>query len=328
MARDEKEAATCAASFSWSTIALLIQLIRDILERARVHRRPVLSFEFFPTKTEEGERTLLGKTIPALRELHPDFCSVTYGAGGSTREKTLAIVNRIQREQQITAMAHLTCVNTTIEQTRVILEQTRELGIGNILALRGDPPNGASDFVTTTGGFEYSYELVRYIREFGAFSIGVAGFPEGHIACREGKHEDWQRLKTKIDHGADFVITQFFFQNSHYFECRDFLAKQGVTVPIVPGILPVLSASQIKRFVALCGAALPKPLLAELDRRGDDDHAVAEFGIEYATTQCEELLREGAPGLHFYTLNKARSTTEVVKNLALGRLAFGEATTL
>ena len=136
------------------TIALLIQLIRDILERARVQRRPVLSFEFFPTKSDEGERALLGKTIPALREFNPDFCSVTYGAGGSTREKTLAIVDRIQREQQFTAMAHLTCVNTTIEQTRVILEQTRELGIRNILALRGDPPNGVSDFVKTTGGFE------------------------------------------------------------------------------------------------------------------------------------------------------------------------------
>ena len=191
-------------------------------------------FRILPTKSEEGERALLGKTIPALRELNPDFCSVTYGAGGSTREKTLAIVDRIQREHQLTAMAHLTCVNTTIEQTRVILEQTRELGIRNVLALRGDPPNGVGDFVKTTEGFEYSYELVRCIREFAAFSIGVAGFPEGHVACREGKHEDWQRLKTKIDHGADFVITQFFFQNSHYFACRDFLASRGVTVPSFP----------------------------------------------------------------------------------------------
>jgi methylenetetrahydrofolate reductase (NADPH) len=303
----------------------LIQLIRDIFERARVHRRPVLSFEFFPTRSEEGERALLGKTIPALRALHPDFCSVTYGAGGSTREKTLAIVDRIQREQHITAMAHLTCVNTTIEQTGAILAQTKELGIRNVLALRGDPPDGLREFVAARGGFKYSYELVRYIREFSAFSIGVAGFPEGHVACREGKYLDWQRLQTKIDHGADFVITQLFFQNSHYFECRDFLARRGVTVPIVPGILPILSTSQIKRFVALCGAALPKPLLAELETRGDDDQAVAEFGIEYATKQCEELLREGAPGLHFYTLNRAGSTTEVVKNLALERLAFGEA---
>ena len=188
----------------------MIQLIREIFERARVHRRPVVSFEFFPTKSEEGERALLGKTIPALRGLHPDFCSVTYGAGGSTREKTLAIVDRIQREHQLTAMAHLTCVNTTTEHTRAVLEQTRELGIRNILALRGDPPHGASEFVRTDGGFEYSYELVRCIRGFAPFSIGVAGFPEGHVACREGRHADWLRLKTKIDHGADFVITQFF----------------------------------------------------------------------------------------------------------------------
>jgi methylenetetrahydrofolate reductase (NADPH) len=295
----------------------MIQLIRDIFDTARAKGRPVLSFEFFPTKTEEGERSLLEKTIPALGELNPDFCSVTYGAGGSTREKTLGIVDRIQREHQITAMAHLTCVNTTIEQTRSILEQTTSLGIRNILALRGDPPAGECAFVAADGGFEYSYELVRYIRGFGEFSIGVAGFPEGHIACRGGKHLDWQRLQAKIEHGADFVITQLFFENSHYFECRDFLTNRGVAVPIVPGILPILSTSQIKRFVALCGAALPGRLVAELEKRGDDDQAVAEFGIEYATRQCEELLREGAPGLHFYTLNKARSTTEVVRNLAL-----------
>ncbi len=307
---------------------LLIQFIRDIFETARVTRRPVVSFEFFPTRTEEGERALLEKTIPALGRLNPDFCSVTYGAGGGTREKTLAIVDRIQREQQITAMAHLTCVNATIDETCGVLEQTRALGIRNVLALRGDPPSGATEFVKTDGGFEYSYQLVRRIREFGAFSIGVAGFPEGHIACREGKHADWHRLKAKIDHGADFVITQLFFDNRHYFECRDFLAAQGVEVPIVPGILPILSTSQIKRFVGLCGADLPAALLSELEQRGDDDEAVSAFGIEYATRQCEELLREGAPGLHFYTLNKARSTTEVVKNLALERLALAEAAIL
>ena len=295
----------------------LIRYIRDIFETARETRRPVLSFEFFPTKTAEGERTLLEKTIPALRTLHPDFCSVTYGAGGGTRQKTLAIVDRIQRDHGITAMAHLTCVSATIDDTCAVLEQTRALGIKNVLALRGDPPDGAAEFVKTEGGFEYSYQLVRRIREFGAFSIGVAGFPEGHIACREGKYVDWQRLKAKIDHGADFVITQLLFDNRHYFECRDFLAAQGVDVPIVPGILPILSTSQIKRFVSLCGAELPSALLAELERRGDDDEAVSAFGIEYATRQCEELLREGAPGLHFYTLNKSRSTTEVVKNLEL-----------
>lgn len=303
----------------------MTQLIRDIFEGAHVYRRPVLSFEFFPTKSDEAERTLLEQTIPALRVLNPDFCSVTYGAGGSTRAKTLAIVDRIQREQQLTAMAHLTCVNTTIEQTRAVLRQTQELGIRNILALRGDPPQGDTEFVRIEGGFEYSYELVECIRDFAAFSIGVAGFPEGHIACREGRHEDWRRLKTKIDCGADFVITQFFFENRHYFECRDFLASRGVTVPIVPGILPILSTSQIQRFAALCGAGLPQPLMSELERCGNDDRAVAEFGIDYATRQCDELLREGAPGLHFYTLNKVRATTEVVKNLALEGLPLGAA---
>lgn len=277
----------------------------------------MVSLEFFPTKTEEGERTLLEKTIPALRQLNPDFCSVTYGAGGGTREKTLAIVDRIQREQQLTSMAHLTCVNATKEQTLVVLQQAEELGIKNILALRGDPPDGASGFTKTEGGFEYSYQLVRFVREIGKFSIGVAGFPEGHIACKEGKYVDWQRLKHKIDQGADFVITQLFFRNSDYFEFRDFLAGLGVTVPLVPGILPILSTAQIKRFVALCGAELPGLLLSELEKRRNDDEAVIRFGIEYATKQCEELLCEGAPGLHFYTLNKARSTTEVVKNLGL-----------
>jgi methylenetetrahydrofolate reductase (NADPH) len=297
----------------------LIQHIRDIFETAKSPRRPVVSFEFFPTKTDEGERTLLEKTIPALRNLTPDFCSVTYGAGGSTRERTLTIVDRIQREQQLTAMAHLTCVNATVEDTRAVLEQTRARGISNILALRGDPPSGSSEFTKTDGGFEYSYQLVQFIREFGGFSIGVAGFPEGHIACRDGKEVDWQRLKTKIDHGADFVITQLFFDNSHYFEFRDYLAAQGVTVPIVPGIMPILSTSQITRFVALCGAALPAAMVSELEKRGDDDAAVLQFGIDYATRQCEELLREGAPGLHFYTLNKARSTTEVMNNLGISQ---------
>jgi methylenetetrahydrofolate reductase (NADPH) len=302
----------------------LIRLIRDIFEQARVDRRPVISFEFFPTKSDDAERCLLEKTIPVLRDLQPDFCSVTYGAGGSTREKTLGIVDRIQREMHITAMAHLTCVNATVDETDAILEQSRALGIKNILALRGDPPSGLDEFVRTDGGFEYSYELVRHIRASGGFSIGVAGFPEGHVACREGKHVDWQRLQAKIDHGADFVITQLFFQNCHYFECRDFLAKRGVTVPIVPGLLPILSASQIKRFVALCGAAMPQPLLEELDRCGDDERAIAEFGVEYATRQCEELLREGAPGLHFYTLNRAASTTAVLNNLALADIPRSE----
>jgi methylenetetrahydrofolate reductase (NADPH) len=292
-------------------------LIRDIFAARRAAGRPVISFEFFPTKTPEGEKTLLEKTIPALGALNPDFCSVTYGAGGSTREKTLTIVDRIQRERDLTAMAHMTCVNATREDTAAVLNQARALGITNILALRGDPPGGMVDFQKTEGGFEYSYELVRFIKESGHFSIGVAGFPEGHIAAVDGKHADWRHLKHKVDQGADFVITQLFFNNKDYFEFRDFLAGLGVTVPIIPGIMPILSAAQIKRLGALCGAELPKTLTDELDRRGTDDEAVTQFGIEYATRQAEELLKQGAPGLHFYTLNKARSTSEIVKNLNL-----------
>jgi methylenetetrahydrofolate reductase (NADPH) len=294
-----------------------MRFIRDIFADARGTKRPVVSFEFFPTKTPAGERTLLEKTIPSLGRLNPDFCSVTYGAGGSTRERTLDIVDRIQREQHLPAMAHVTCVNATKDETANVLNQARALGITNILALRGDPEGGAGDFQRTEAGFEFSYELVQLVKAIGGFSIGVAGFPEGHVACRDGKHADWRHLKHKIDQGADFVITQLFFSNRDYFEFRDYLAALGVNVPLVPGIIPIISAAQIKRFVALCGADLPKALVSELDKRGDDDEAVLQFGVEYATRQCEELLREGAPGLHFYTLNKAGSTTQIVNNLNL-----------
>ncbi len=299
----------------------MIHYIRDILAATRAARRPAVSVEFFPTKSDEGERALLERTIPSLSELRPDFCSVTYGAGGGTRDKTLTIVNRIQQEHGITTMAHLTCVSQTVADARAVLDEQRALGIKNVLALRGDPPDSTAPFVKTDGGFGYAHELVRFIRDAGGFSIGVAGFPEGHVACTEGKHVDWERLKHKIDEGADFVITQLFFNNRHYFEFREALTRRGVTVPIIPGILPILSTSQITRFVALCGAELPAPLLRELEGYGDEHERVVEFGIDYATRQCEELLREGAPGLHFYTLNKSRSTTAIVKNLALDRRA-------
>ena len=293
-----------------------MSLIRDIFAAKKAAGQPSISFEFFPTKTPEGERTLLEKTIPALGGLKPDFCSVTYGAGGSTRETTLAIVDRIQREQHLTAMAHMTCVNATRDETASVLAQARSLGIQNILALRGDPPGGTGEFQKTEGGFEYSYELVRFIKESGDFSIGVAGFPEGHIAQTDGKHADWGHLKHKIEQGADFVITQLFFNNKDYFEFRDFLTAHGVDVPLVPGIMPVLSANQIKKMTALCGADLPPALVSELNKCADDE-AVTQCGIDYATRQCEELLREGVPGLHFYTLNKARATSAIVKDLNL-----------
>jgi methylenetetrahydrofolate reductase (NADPH) len=295
-----------------------VQYIRDIHRARPAHGRPVISFEFFPPKTSEGERNLLENTLPELRKLRPDFCSVTYGAGGSTRDKTLAIVDRIQREHGLTAMAHLTCVNATREQIGDVLEQARALGIRNILALRGDPPAGEGEFRRTEGGFEFSHELVSYINARGGFCVGTAGFPEGHIACKEGKRVDWQRLKAKIDCGADFVLTQLFFDNADFFEFRDYVVKYlGVSVPICPGVLPILGAAQVKRFTALCGARLPESLLQRLDQLGDNDAAAAEFGIEYASRQCAELLRGGVPGIHFYTLNKPASTTRILHNLGL-----------
>ena len=294
-----------------------MQFIRDIYAVKRAANRPVISFEFFPPKTDEGDRNLLERHLPALLQARPDYCSVTYGAGGSTRNKTLTIVDRIQREHGLTALAHLTCVGHTRVQVQELLEKICSLGCKNILALRGDPPDGGN-FQPTPGGFEFAAQLVRFIRESGDFSIGVAGFPEGHIACREGKHADWRHLKEKMDAGADFVLTQLFFDNADYFEFRDFVAgKLGVGAPLVPGIIPILSASQITKFTQLSGSKIPETLRTRLDQLAGDDEAATEFGIEYATRQCEELLRAGAPGLHFYTLNKARSTVQVLKNLGL-----------
>lgn len=295
-----------------------VQFIRDLYARRAADSRPVLSVEFFAPKTDEGDRNLLQRTVPALLELRPDYCSVTYGAGGSTRDKTLGLVDRIQREHRLTAMAHLTCVAHTREQVADVLAQARALGIHNILALRGDPPGGVGEFQPLDGGFAYAHQLVRFIRDTGGFCIGAAGFPEGHIECKEGKEVDWERLKFKIEQGADFILTQLFFDNADYFRFRDHLTRKlGVTVPLVPGVLPILSTSQIKKFTTLCGAHMPAPMLARLEALAHDDQAVTEFGIEHATCQCEELVREGVPGLHFYTLNKPYSTARIVRNLGL-----------
>ncbi|MFO1475661.1 MAG: methylenetetrahydrofolate reductase [NAD(P)H] [Verrucomicrobiota bacterium] len=294
-----------------------MQLVRDIYAAKRAAGRPVISFEFFPPKTDEGDRVLMEKTIPELMGARPDYCSVTYGAGGSTRDKTLKIVDCIQRQHGLTAVAHLTCVSSTQEEIRALLQQIQSLGVRNILALRGDPPGGG-EFRMTPGGFEFSSQLVAFIRNQGDFSIGVAGFPEGHIACKEGKFVDWQHLKKKVDAGADFVLTQLFFDNADFQEFRDHVSRKlGVTVPLVPGVVPILSAGQITRFTAMCGARIPGPLAARLKELGADDVASAEFGIEYATKQCEELLKAGVPGIHFYTLNKSLSTVRILKNLGL-----------
>lgn len=293
-----------------------MQWVKDIYA-ARRQGRPVVSFEVFPPKTDEGMRNLLGKTIPALLQAKPDFCSVTYGAGGSTRDKTLELVDRIQTDHHLTAVAHLTCVNATRAEIADLLGAIRKLGVRNVLALRGDPPGGG-EFVPAAGGFEFASQLVEFIRDQKEFSVGVAGFPEGHIACKAGKLADWEFLKRKVDAGADYILTQLFFDNRDFLDFRDHLVqKLGVTVPIVPGIVSILSAMQISRFTALCGARIPDELAARLQELANDDNSAAEFGIEYATRQCAELLREGVPGIHFYALNKSAAMLRVTANLGL-----------
>lgn len=295
-----------------------IRFVRDIYTERRAAEQPVLSIELFPPKTDEGEATLFDRTVPALQALQPDFFSVTYGAGGSTRGRTLEIADHIQRRHQTTTMAHLTCISTPRPDIERYLQDARARGIRNILALRGDPPQDGGELARLEGGFEYSYQLVRFIKEMGGFSIGTAGFPESHVACTEGKHVDWQRLKAKIDQGADVVLTQLFFDNDDYFTFRDYLVDElGVEVPITPGVLPILSTQQIKRFTAICGASLPPTLLARLEAFGHDTEAVADFGIEFATRQCEALLAGGAPGLHLYSLNRAHAPAQIVDNLGL-----------
>ena len=293
-----------------------MRFIRDIHAEKQASEKPTISFEFFPFKTPEGEATFFGKTLPALMTAKPDYASVTYGAGGSTREKTLEIVERIQNDFGLTTMAHLTCIKHTQAEIGGILDEAARRGIQNILALRGDPPPG-EEWAQTEGGFEFASELVEFLRERGGFGIGAAGFPEGHIDCAEGFEIDWRHLVGKINCGADFVITQMFFDNADYFRLADYLKEQGVAVPLFPGIIPVANAGQIKKFSAMCGAKLPELFSSRLDELGDDADAVREYGIEYATGQCRELLERGAPGLHFYTLNKSKAVLQILANLGL-----------
>ena len=285
--------------------------IGDLLAR----KRPVFSFEFFPPKSQEaGEQ--LERTISELKPLEPDFVSVTYGAGGSTREKTIDIVSRIKRDTGIEAMAHLTCVGSNCEELKSVLERLRDAGVENILALRGDPPKGQTEFTATEGGFRYASELVSFIRKDfdGSFSVGGAGYPEKHVECGNPA-VDLGNLKRKVEAGAEFLVTQLFFDNRKYFEFVDNARAAGIHVPIIPGIMPITNAGQVERFTMMCGATLPYRLAAELDRRRDNPQAVMQLGVAHATAQCIELLQCGAPGVHFYTLNRSTATMQVLTAL-------------
>jgi len=281
--------------------------IKDLLARGR----PTFSFEFFPPRTEDAARQL-EQTIADLRDLTPSFVSVTYGAGGSTRERTIEIVTRVKQEHGIEAMAHLTCAGSTREDLGAVLARISDSGIENVLALRGDPPKGQAEFTAVEGGFRYASELVRFIRDRhnSVLCLGGACYPEKHPECGNPA-VDLQNLKRKVDEGLDFVITQLFFNNRHYFEFVERARRIGIQVPIVAGIMPITNASQIERFMVSCGATIPFELAEELDRRRGDPQAVMELGIAHATAQCIELLDKGAPGIHFYTLNRSTATREI-----------------
>jgi methylenetetrahydrofolate reductase (NADPH) len=289
------------------------------LRIGELHRQGglVVSFELFPPKTPDAELKLFEEGIPALLALSPAFFTCTYGAGGSTRGQTLDIVTRIKREFEIEAASHLTCVGASRGELGEFLEQARAGGINNIVALRGDPPKGDESFKAHPDGFKHATELVEFIKNAGGFDLAVAGYPEGHPECPD-KHLDWRRLADKVSAGADLIITQLFYDVRDYLEFQDYLRDRlHVKVPIVAGILPILSKQQIEKFCGLCGAKIPPDVQARLDAYADDPASCRQYGIELATRMCEDLIEAGVSGLHFYTLNRAGSTAAVMRNLNL-----------
>jgi methylenetetrahydrofolate reductase (NADPH) len=287
--------------------------IRDFYGR----EEPTISFEFFPPKSPEAEEELLRDTVPGLKQLGPSFISVTYGAGGSTRVNTLRIVDRIRREHGIEAAHHLTCVGSTREMLAEIIDQTRALGVENLLALRGDPPKGQATFTAVEGGFAYAVDLIRFIRQRDGFCVGAACYPEGHVECKD-RRLDWDRAAAKVEAGADFLISQLFYNWQDFLAMEDYLrSKRGVKVPVIPGVLPFLKTEQIKKFTKLCGSSLPSPLLQKLEQYAEDDEAVRQLGVEVATDICRQALDHGVKGLHFYCLNRVASCREIINNLGL-----------
>jgi methylenetetrahydrofolate reductase (NADPH) len=275
--------------------------------------QPTISFEFFPPKTEEGFVSLF-KTIEDLRPLNPSYVSVTYGAGGSTRQKTVQLVERIQTQLGIRSMAHLTCVGHTADEIGGILDDLWRAGIQNVLALRGDPPAGQMSFVATEGGFANADALVAYVRSRHDFCIGVAGYPEGHPQCLN-LTRDLEHLKRKVDNGANFIVTQLFFDNEDFYRFRDKAQSVGIKVPIIAGIMPIGNVAQIKRFISMCGAKIPHSLLLKLEAVERSPESVYAAGVDYAVQQCRDLVANKVEGIHFYTLNKSKATVDICKAL-------------
>jgi len=283
--------------------------IIDVLKQDK----PAFSFEFFPPKDNDGFDKLF-ETIDNLKPLNPAFVSVTYGAGGSTRSKTIDLVGRIKKEIGLESMAHLTCVGHNSDEILNVLESIKKQNVDNVLALRGDPPAGEINFTKPNNGFGYAVELVQFICERFSFCVGVAGYPEGHPES-SNREEDLFHLKKKVLAGASFIVTQLFFDNKYYFDFVASLRKIGVDVPVIPGIMPIMNLKQIKRFIKMCGATIPHDLMVRLEAVQDDPESVCQIGIDHAANQCRKLLMHGAPGIHFYTLNRSRATLSVLERL-------------
>lgn len=278
-------------------------------------QHPVISFEFFPPKTDQGMRNF-PQTVQKLKKLQPSFVSVTYGAMGSTRDKTVGLVRQIKHDLGIEAMAHLSCVGASRSDITAVLDELRAAQIDNVLALGGDPPKDLESYQAPADGFKYANELVAYIKTAGHFCIGGACYPEGHINA-PSKEVDLFYCQKKVQDGVNFLITQLFFDNRDYFDFVQRARATGIEVPIVPGIMPITNYTQIKRFTQICGSKIPEALAHDLAPLEDDLERVEAHGIAYATEQCRELLDRGVPGIHFYTLNKSRAVTRILTNLGL-----------
>jgi len=287
--------------------------LSEILANAEA---PLISCEFFPPKTDKGEENLW-RCLDELTLIDPAYISVTYGAGGSTQERTRRIVTHIKQKTGLSPVAHLTCVGATTEQLAALLDDYREAGIENILALRGDPPEGMDHFEAVAGGFAHATDLIDFTHRQGGFSIACATYPEGHPESAGGVADDIRYLKLKQDNGADCAVTQYFFDNEVFFRFQEKAVATGINIPIIPGIMPITNFDQIERFSAMCGATIPAWLKVKFDPIRGDLEAVRRLGIEVAADQCRELLKQGIPGLHFYTLNKSAATIAICQALAL-----------
>ncbi|MCH7624626.1 MAG: methylenetetrahydrofolate reductase [NAD(P)H] [Chloroflexi bacterium] len=284
--------------------------ISEILRRKRT-----ISFEFYPPREEEGIPAVM-RSMERLKEFSPDFVSVTYGAGGSTRRFTQDIAVKANEDPDVNVMAHITCAGQSRSQVNDALEDLRDAGIENVIALRGDPPRGETRFQTAPDGFSHATDLMEHIKSNFSFGIAGACYPEGHVESRD-LETDIEHTKRKVDAGADFLISQLFYDNTHFYRFLERVDKAGINVPIIPGVLPFLSTGQIRRFTSLCGATIPTELDARLERLSDDDDAVRALGIEHATQQVRDLWDNGVSGVHFYALNRSYSISRILRNLSL-----------